>query len=207
MKRFLCVLACLLLICSSALADTAPRKLEEDEILYTSLSERAMEMAGLFNEALHNEDYLPMLQLPSGTEEELALLRMQDFTQPWSVTIVRADNALNIAQADQFSALLARQEASSPALAELLRQKLYASTGSILVASGGPSAIALSSALSFSDAFIRPEGMDGPCFAVMQYGGLYAFLVTFYPNVNQTVTAAAWFIPSRAADDLNLPQE
>ena len=52
-----------------------------------------------------------------------------------------------------------------------------------------------------------PEGMDMPCFVVMYYGGLYAYLVTFYPTVNGTMVANAQFIPSFAADELYFPGE
>ena len=62
MKKLLCILVCFLLVIPSALADTPPVKLQEDDPLYTSLHERAMEYAGLFNEALHSEEYLSLIQ-------------------------------------------------------------------------------------------------------------------------------------------------
>ena len=209
MKKFFCLLICLLMIVPSALAGSAPRRLAENEPLYTALRERSMELAGLFNEALHSEEYLALLQLPDSLKEELSLLQMQDFTLPWDVTIVRADEAFKMEGSvrEEMTALLAQQAASSPALYEMLRQRLYASTGTYLLASSGTATIALSSVLAFSDAFIRPEEMDGPCFVIMQYGGLYAFLVTFVPTANGAVIATAQFIPSRAADDLNMPTE
>ena len=206
MKRFFCFLLCFLLVVPSALADTAPVKLTEDEPLYTSLYERSMELAGLFNEAVHSEAYLALLQIPADYAEELALIQMQDFTQPLDVTIVCAEDAFASYEPDDPYILLFSADIS-PALKETTRQKLYEGAGAILASQGDVSTLALSSVLSFSDAYIRPEEMTAPCFVVMQYGGLYAFLVTFYPTVNGTVTVNAQFIPSRAADDLNLPQE
>lgn len=204
MKKHLCVLICLLLFAPSALADTAPVKLAEDDPLYTSLYERSMELAGLFNEALHSEAYLSFLSLPSEFQEELSLVQMQDFTQPWGVTIVQTEDAFAVYEPDDPHILLFAADLS-PALKALAWQKVYESTGMILVNQSGVSTMALSSALAFSDAYIRPEEMTAPCFAVMQYGGLYALLVTFYPTANGTVTANAQFIPSRAADELNIP--
>jgi hypothetical protein len=195
---------CILLTVPCALADTAPVRLTEDDPLYTSLYERSMELAGLFNEAVHSEAYLALLQIPADYAEELALVQMQDFTQPISVTIVQTEDAFaSYDPSDPYILLFAADV--SPALKALTRQRLYESTGTILVNQTGVSTMVMSSVLSFSDAYIRPEEMTAPCFMVMQYGGLYAFLVTFYPTANGTVTANAQFIPSRAADELNIP--
>jgi len=208
MKRFFSLIVCLIMLIPSALAETPARKLEESDPLYTSLRERALEMAGLFDEALRSDAYLLFyLADLSRVEDTVGLLRTQDFTQPLDVTIVCAADAL--ASSEPFQAVETELEKAgfSPALSQLMRQKLYGGTASILLSQGSMYKLALASALTFSDAFIRPEEMDGPCFAVMQYGGLYAFLVTFMPTANGTVTAIAQFIPSRAADDLNLPIE
>ena len=48
---------------------------------------------------------------------------------------------------------------------------------------------------------------DVPCFAVLQYGGLYAYLITFYPMDNGKVSVCGQVIPSRAVDELNIPLE
>ena len=206
MKKLLCILVCFLLVIPSALADTPPVKLQEDDALYTSLHERAMEYAGLFNEALHSEEYLSLMQVPDGVKDVLALAQMQDFTQPLDVTIVRAEDAFAVYEAGDPYILLFGAEVS-PALKTLTWQRLYNGAGVTLASQEGGFTLALSSLLTLTDAFIQPETMDGPCFAVMQYGGLYAFLVTFVPTANGTVMATAQFIPSRAADDLNMPTE
>ena len=206
MKKLLCILVCFLLVIPSALADTPPVKLQEDDPLYTSLHERAMEYAGLFNEALHSEEYLSLIQIPDGVKDVLALVQMQDFTQPVEVTIVRTDDAFAMYEPGDPHILLFAAEVS-PALKTLTWQRLYNSTGAILASQEGDAVLALSSLLTLTDAFIQPDTMDGPCFAVMQYGGLYAFLVTFVPTANGAVIATAQFIPSRAADDLNMPTE
>lgn len=210
MKRLICLLVCFLLVCSSALAEAAPRRLSADEPLYTSLYERSMELAGLFNEALHSDDYLHFyLTDLSPMEETLGLLRMQDFTQPLDVKIVCAEDIL-ASSLFPFSEIAASldNDAFSPALSQLARQKLYLGTGSVLLSQqSSPYEVALANMLSLTDTFIRPEELNGPCFAVMHYGGLYAYLVTFYPTANGTVIASARFIPSRAADNLNIPAE
>ncbi|MBR0219680.1 MAG: hypothetical protein IJQ33_10785 [Clostridia bacterium] len=206
MKKLLCMLICLILLVPSALAETAPVKLNESEPLYTSLYERSMELAGLFNEALHSEAYLSFLSLPSDFQEELALIQMQDFTQPLDVTIICGENALSSNNISEVFVLL-EQAGLSPALAALIQQQIYTNIGAVLLNQSGASTLALSSSMRLTDAYIKPEEMSDPCFVVMQYGGLYAFLVTFYPTANNTVLAEARFIPSRAVDGLNLPVE
>ena len=206
MKKLLCILLCFLLLIPAALADTPPVRLSEDDPLYTSLLERSMELAGLFNEALHSEEYLSLIQIPDGVKDVLALAQMQDFIQPLDVTIVRAEDAFAVYEAGDPYILLFGAEVS-PALKTLTWQRLYNSTGATLASQEGDAVLALSSLLTLTDAFIQPDTMDGPCFAVMQYGGLYAFLVTFVPTANGTVIATAQFIPSRAVDNLNIPAE
>ena len=206
MKKLVCIFLCFLLFIPSALAETAPVKLSESEPLYTSLYERSMELAGLFNEALHSEAYLSFLSLPSDFQEELALVQMQDFTQPLDVTIICGENALSSNNISEVFVLL-EQAGLSPALAALIQQQIYSNIGAILLNQSGASTLALSSSMRLTDAYIKPEEMSDPCFVVMQYGGLYAFLVTFYPTANNTVLAEARFIPSRAVDGLNLPVE
>ena len=69
MKKIACFLLCLLLV-PSALGEHAPRKLLPEEPLYTSLRERSMELAFLFNEALHSEGYVEMFTASANFEEE-----------------------------------------------------------------------------------------------------------------------------------------
>ena len=204
MKRFFSLIVCLIMLIPSALAETVPGKIEESDPLYTSLRERAMEMAGLFDEALRNEEFVS-LQLPDSLLEELAPIRAQDYTNPLDVIILRADDALASYLPVDPRALLESVDLS-PALKTLVMQRLYNSIGTILTAQNGPTYIALSSAFRLTDSFIQPEGMDGPCYAVIQYGGAYAFLVSFVPTANGTVIANAQFIPSQAMEQLIPPQ-
>ena len=205
MKKLICILLCLMMILPIALAENTPRQLSPDEPLYTSLYERSMELAGLFNEALHSPGYVSLFTA-NDFGETLEQLQIQDFTQPLDVTIIRADQTIKNAELASLTDAVPGADLSM-ALEELIWQKAYLATASILNAREGTEILALASVFAFSDAYICPEELDGPCFVVMQYGGLYAFLVTFYPTVNRTVLAQAQFIPSRAADLLNLPAE
>ncbi len=190
----------------SALTDAAPRKLAEDEPLYTSLYERSMEMAWLFNEALHSEDYVGMVVSLDAVENTLNLLRMQDFTKPLDVKVVRSDRLVDDGVFNRLLNMLPGADFHE-GLKETVRRKFYQTCALQLSAMEGEETMLLSAALTLSDAYMLPEGMDMPCFVVMYYGGLYAYLVTFYPTVNGTMVANAQFIPSFAADELYFPGE
>ena len=190
----------------SALTDAAPRKLAEDEPLYTSLYERSMEMAWLFNEALHSDDYVGMVVSLDAVENTLNLLRMQDFTKPLDVKVVRSDRLVDDGVFNRLLNMLPGADFHE-GLKETVRRKFYQTCALQLSAMEGEETMLLSAALTLSDAYMLPEGMDMPCFVVMYYGGLYAYLVTFYPTVNGTMVANAQFIPSFAADELYFPGE
>ena len=216
MKKLLCILLCLMLVLPSALADTPARKLTADEPLYTSLYERGMELAWLFNETVHNDDYLNLFLDSKAYEETLTLLRIQDFTEPWDVVIVRADCALAAESIGGLSIGGLARRLESADISENMKNALiraeYHQTAWELTWADAPEWDShenslLYDLLTVEDAWIQPEEMDGPCFAVMFYGGLYALLITFVPNANRVVEASVHLIPSRAADALNLPAE
>ena len=206
MKKLLGIIVCLFLILPSALADAVPRKLAEDEPLYTSLYERSMEMAWLFNEALHSDDYVGRVVSLDAVENTLNLLRMQDFTKPLDVKVVRSDRLVDDGVFNRLLNMLPGADFHE-GLKETVRRKFYQTCALQLSAMEGEETMLLSAALTLSDAYMLPEGMDMPCFVVMYYGGLYAYLVTFYPTVNGTMVANAQFIPSFAADELYFPGE
>ena len=206
MKKLRCIAVCLFLLLPSALADAVPRKLAEDEPLYTSLYERSMEMAWLFNEALHSDDYVGMVVSLDAVENTLNLLRMQDFTKPLDVKVVRSDRLVDDGVFNRLLNMLPGADFHE-GLKETVRRKFYQTCALQLSAMEGEETMLLSAALTLSDAYMLPEGMDMPCFVVMYYGGLYAYLVTFYPTVNGTMVANAQFIPSFAADELYFPGE
>ena len=206
MKKLICEFLCLMFLLPSALTDAAPRKLTEDEPLYTSLYERSMEMAWLFNEALHSDDYVGMVVSLDAVENTLNLLRMQDFTKPLDVKVVRSDRLVDDGVFNRLLNMLPGADFHE-GLKETVRRKFYQTCALQLSAMEGEETMLLSAALTLSDAYMLPEGMDMPCFVVMYYGGLYAYLVTFYPTVNGTMVANAQFIPSFAADELYFPGE
>ena len=208
-RKICCLLLCLSLIAPCAFAEDQPRRLTEDDPAYAWLYEQSMALAALLQEALQNENYLPQLYPSLQGGEALEQLRMQDFTQPLDVIIVRADRSYrNRASEIEEGLRLIASFGLSPALLDRLENAVYAQTGALLTSQyGDTTQVALSSVLTFGDAWVQPEEVDGPCFTLVFYGGLYALLVTFVPNGHGVVCASARFIPSRAADELNVPVE
>ena len=214
MKKLLCILLCLMLVLPSALADTPARRLTEDDPAYVWLYEKSMELAAKVQNALHNPLYSVLFSLSEQVpkdevSEELELLRMQDFANPTEVTIVRADQALangTIAELFQYAAdegVLPEGQAT-----EYLAT-LYHSTASMLSQNDSDALRLIAAWVEsiVSKNYPLPDELDGPCFAVMYYGGLYVCLITFYPMDNGNVSARVQLIPSRAADALNIPVE
>ena len=210
MKKLICALLCMMFVIPPALADTPAKRLTEADGAYEWLYDTSLSMAAIFDEALRNDAYIAFAtrDFPSFIEfdpKDMTRIRMQDYTQPLDVTIVRADDLLAAYSADSDQAKLALID-PLPAMAASEVRGLYLSgVGSLFDAQSSDTEYYIATALGYSDAFPRPAALDGPCFAVLQYGGLYAFLVAFYPTDNGVVFAYAQMIPSRGADALNLP--
>ena len=64
---------------------------------------------------------------------------------------------------------------------------------------------AISDAIQVTGFYLREEALDGPHYAVMYYGGLYALLITYYPAGEGFVSVNAQVIYSRSADELMKP--
>ena len=64
---------------------------------------------------------------------------------------------------------------------------------------------AVSDALQVTGFYLREETLDSPHYAVMNYGGLYALLITYYPSGDGFVSVNAQVIYTRSADELIKP--
>ena len=64
---------------------------------------------------------------------------------------------------------------------------------------------AVSDAIQVTGFYLRDETLDAPHYAVMDYGGLYALLITYYPAGDGFVSVNAQVIYSRSADELMKP--
>jgi len=198
-----------MLLVPSALADTPPVQVTEEDPAYAWLYETSLEMAGSFQKSLNSPFHL-FLIFPSQAErgeltEELALLKAQDYTDPWAVTIVAADQPLadihifDILESDFI------QEALPEGQRDAARGEMYHSAGALLSNEGSIAFTVISTSLQAKKSVSCPVELESPCFSVMQYGGLYAYLTTFYPMGSGRVSVYGQVILSRAADELNLP--
>ena len=208
MKKLLCVFLCLMLLVSSALAEGAPRVLTEDDPAYAWICEKSTELAALLDEALRSDGYLSIYFPQDQFGGELANLRKHDFSHPAATAILRADDAFLEQIANQFGPTMLNSLGLSESLESSVRRTVWLSVGNLLIGSMvSADMLALSSALTFSDAYICPDTIDGPCLAVMRCGGSYAFLAVFVPNGEGAVLARGQFIPSWLADILIAPHD
>ncbi len=207
MKKLLCVFLCLMLLVPSALAEGMPRALTEDDPTYAWICEKSTELAALLDEALRSDGYLSIYFPQDQFGGELANLRKHDFSHPAATAVLRADDAFLEQIADQYGPML-NSLGLSESLESSVRRTVWLSVGNVLIGSMvSADMLALSSALTFSDAYICPDTVDGPCLAVMHCGGPYAFLAVFVPNGEGAVLARGQFIPSWLADILIAPHD
>ena len=212
MKKLICVAMCLLLVIPCAFAEELPRRMAETEPAYSWLHEETMALAERFQRGLNSTDHTYVLSstltVPwEDMEEELRLIQTQDFTQPLDVSFFRADQLLS----DQVLGEMIKMGIGEKALlfgdeSDLIRE-LYLASGTYLNQQTSPAFNAISDAIRVRSASVCPEELDSPCCAVLNYGGLYALLVTFYPAEEREISASAQLIYARTADDLNLPTE
>ena len=167
-----------------------------------------MVAAFLSDEALRSDGYLSLYFPQDQFGGELANLRKHDFSHPAATAILRADDAFLEQIANQFGPTMLNSLGLSESLESSVRRTVWLSVGNLLIGSMvSADMLALSSALTFSDAYICPDTIDGPCLAVMRCGGSYAFLAVFVPNGEGAVLARGQFIPSWLADILIAPHD
>ena len=64
---------------------------------------------------------------------------------------------------------------------------------------------AISKAIRVTGIYTRDDALDGPCYAVVDYGGEYALLITWYPAGTGYISVNCQIIYSRSADELIKP--
>ncbi|MBR4540360.1 MAG: hypothetical protein IKO52_16150 [Clostridia bacterium] len=66
---------------------------------------------------------------------------------------------------------------------------------------------AISKAIRVTGIYTRDDALDGPCYAVIDYDGEYALLITWYPAGDGYISESCQIIYSRSADHLFMPAE
>ena len=98
MKKILSIFVCLCLLAPCAFAEDLPRNVGETDPAYAWLYENSLTVAERFQWGLDCTWHSFLLSAANVPEQEmldaLAPLRMQDYTQPTSMTFVRADHLL-----------------------------------------------------------------------------------------------------------------
>ena len=64
---------------------------------------------------------------------------------------------------------------------------------------------AISKAIRVTGIYTRDDALEGPCYAVVDYGGEYALLITWYPAGNGYISVNCQIIYARSADELIKP--
>ena len=123
MKKMLCLLLCLALAVPCAFAEELPRAIQKEDADYAWLRETGLTIADRFQSGLECTWHSFLLSAANVPEDEmvaaLSPLRMQDYTQPWSITLVRADQLLPQDIVEAWQEAIRAEEAARAARAAL----------------------------------------------------------------------------------------
>ncbi len=215
MKKMLSVLVCLLMILSCACAEDAPRRIDEDDAAYSWLMEETMALALRYQWGISSTDHSFVLSTAPAAlvipteelDEELRLMRMQDYSRPTGISFFRADQLLSSESLEDMIRMGYGEKALEEGDEEALARELYLSAASYLNSLTGGAFQAVSDVITVKAASVLPPEVDGPCCAVLYYGGLYVLLIAYCPAEDGGISASAQAIASRSADALLLPAE
>lgn len=119
MKKLLSLLLCLVLTVPCAFAEELPRSIQKGDADYAWLRESSLTIAERFQNGLDCTWHSFLLSAANVPEQEmldaLSPLRMQDYTQPWSMTIARADQLLPEETIEAWQEALKEEEAAKAA--------------------------------------------------------------------------------------------
>lgn len=195
MKRWMCLLACLLLAlpavgCGEEMDASA-------QWLYT----QSLTLADWIGQAAGNRAYVSMYTVGETIQEKIAAVGEMDFSAPVAMTICGET---------EFSALLEQMDAEmtgtlSAQLHQQMERRMLCAIPSMLAGYQGAETLAALNILVMETACAAPEWMQGGMMTVLEYGGDYAVMVCFFSLDNGTVLISAMPAPQSAWEEI-LPE-
>ena len=220
MKKLLCGFLCFLVIfgcagCGGQSADTGeetvPRQLTEKDAAYAWLNEKCLSLAGQFQEMLYSDAYFSLLYGDSLIEESIKEFRVQDYSKPQSVLLMRADEPLREEAAEYiYSEIFQNRQNALDSLPESLSERwqrtMYTSIFQMLAGKLLSTAMyAEIIAVRVGDSYPTPKGLTGPCFGVLRYDGPYSLFFTFTSNDHGVTSASCVVLPAEMEEYLAIP--
>lgn len=192
MKKFLVLLLCLCLMIPCAFAEDSKTEAE------IWLTDRSLELAVLFNEALQSDAYIALFVSDASILTAAKELRQTDFSKPGQVQVLRSNSTDDI-----LSSVLLQGDFST-ALQTYLNHKAAIMLPHASLSQSGSIFLALNSILAMSNAYVCPEEVTGNAYVLLTYNGDYSLCVTFTRLDTGAITAQTALIPGKTFP-LNLP--
>ena len=189
MKKFLALLVCLCLMIPCAFADESKTEAE------IWLTDRSLELASLFNEALSSDDYISLFTPESSILNLIKSIRETDFSKPQQVHVLAQSFSLPVIE-QQMNAFIQETDISAALQAYVMRMMSQAMP-TALVGQMGINFVALNSILTISNAYICPDFIQDDAHVFLMYGE-YMLWVTFIRLDTGVITAQTALINTSA---------
>lgn len=188
MKKFLAMLLCLCMMIPCAFAEESKTEAE------IWLTDRSLELASLFNEALNSDDYIALFT-DSSILDLAKSIRKTDFSKPQQVHVLAQSFSLP-AMEQQMNAFLQGMDIS-PALQPYVMRRMSQAVPAMLIGQMGEYFVAFNSIFSVSNAYICPDFITDDAHVFLMYGE-YMLWVTFIRLDTGVITAQTALIPTSA---------
>ena len=187
MKKFLALLMCLCLMFPCAFAEESKTEAE------IWLTDRSLELASLFNEALNSDDYIALFTPESSILDLTKSIRETDFSKPQQVHVLAQSFSLPVME-QQLNAFIQETDISAALQAYVMRMMSQAMP-TALVGQMGINFVALNSILTISNAYICPDFIQDDAHVFLMCGE-YMLWVTFIRLDTGVITAQTALIPT-----------
>jgi len=193
MKKFLVLLLCLCLMIPCTFAEESKTEAE------SWLTDRSLELAFLFNEALNSDDYIALFTPESSVLNFAKSIRETDFTKPQQVHVLAQSFSLP-AMEQQLNAFLQETDIS-PALQAYAMRRMGQAAPNTLTNQMGVHYVVLNSILTISNAYICPDFITDDAHVFLMYGK-YMLWVTFIRLDTGVITAQTALVDTASLPSL-----
>lgn len=187
MKKFLVLLLCLCLMIPCTFAEESKTEAEK------WLTDRSLELASLFNEALNSDDYIALFMPDSSILDLAKSIRETDFSTPQQVHVLAQPFSLS-AMDPQLNTFIQKTDISAALQAYVMRRMSQMAPNTLTNQMGVNYAV-LNSILTVSNAYICPDFITDNAHVFLMYGE-YMLWVTFIRLDTGVITAQTALIPT-----------
>lgn len=187
MKKLIAMLVCLCLMIPCTFAEESKTKAE------IWLTDRSLELASLFNEALNSDDYIALFTSEASVLDAANSIRETDFSTPQQVLVLAQPFSLSEME-QQLNAFIQETDIS-PVLQAYVMRRTSQAMPAMLISASSVNYVALNSILTVSNAYICPDFIQDDAHVFLMYGE-YTLWVTFIRLDTGVITAQTTLINS-----------